>query len=136
MLNRIILQGRLVRDIEVKEVGGFKMAEFTVAWSEKYKDNETKCFLRCKAWRTTAEFLSKFFVKGQELIIEGKMVTEEWEKDGQKQSRSICTVEKVDFCGTKNSSASTPDPTPAPVPTDKDGFMNIPDGLEEELPFT
>lgn len=131
MLNRVILQGRLVRDIELKEVGGFQMTEFTVAWSEKYKDTETKCFLRCKAWRSTAEFLSKFFSKGQELIVEGRMVTEEWEKDGQKQSRSICNVEKVDFCGSK---ASNADNNPPSAPSNND-FMKIPDGADEELPF-
>lgn len=130
MVNRVILQGRLVRDPELKDVGGFPMAEFTVAWSEKYKDNETKCFLRCKAWRNTADFVSKYFVKGQELIIEGKMVTEEWEKDGQKQSRSLCTVEKVDFCGPKNNTAANPTPAPSP-----DDFISIPDGLDDELPF-
>ena len=131
MLNRIILQGRLVRDIELKDVGGFAMAEFTVAWSEKYKETETKCFLRCKAWRSTAEFLSKFFSKGQELIVEGRMVTEEWEKDGQKQSRSICNVEKVDFCGSK---ASNADNSSSSTPSNND-FMTIPDGADEELPF-
>lgn len=130
MVNKIILQGRLVRDIELKDVGGFQMTEFTVAWSEKYKDNETKCFLRCKAWRSTAEFLSRFFAKGQELIIEGRMVTEEWEKDGEKQSRTICNVEKVNFCGSKGATTNNP---PASKDTD---FINIPDDVSEELPFT
>lgn len=130
MLNRIILQGRLVRDIELKDVGGFQMTEFTVAWSEKYKDTEKKCFLRCKAWRSTAEFLSNYFVKGQEILIEGQMVTEEWEKDGEKQSRTICNIEKVHFCGSKG--GTTTDKAPAPSPDD---FMTIPDGAEEELPF-
>ena len=128
MINKVILQGRLVRDIELKDVGGFNMTEFTVAWSEKYKDTEKKCFLRCKAWRSTAEFLSKFFVKGQELIIEGQMVTEEWEKDGQKQSRSICNVEKVNFCGPKGNVEATPKPS-------SDEFINVPDDIDEELPF-
>ena len=128
MVNKVILQGRLVKDIELKEVGGFQMAEFTVAWSEKYKENETKCFLRCKAWRSTAEFLSKFFSKGQELIVEGRMVTEEWEKDGQKQSRSICNVEKVNFCGNKTTNNNPP-------ATKADDFITIPDGADEELPF-
>ena len=130
MVNRIILQGRLVKDIELKEVGGFQMTEFTVAWSEKYKETETKCFLRCKAWRSTAEFISKYFSKGQELIVEGRMVTEEWEKDGQKQSRSICNVEKVNFCGNKVSNADNNPPA-----AKADDFINIPDGADEELPF-
>ena len=130
MLNKITLQGRLVRDIELKDVGGFPMTEFTVAWSEKYKDNETKCFLRCKAWRNTAELLSKHFSKGKEIIIEGRMVTEEWEKDGEKQSRTICTVERVHFCGSKDA-GSAPPKSP-----DNNDFMTIPDSDVEELPFS
>lgn len=127
MVNRVVLQGRLTADVEVKEVGGFPKSEFTVAWSEKYKERETKCFLRCVAWRNTAEFLQKYFSKGQELVIEGQLVTETWEKDGQKQSRTICNVEKVNFCGSKgeNTKADTTD----------NGFMTIPDGSGEELPF-
>lgn len=130
MVNRIILQGRLTKDIELKDASGFQMTEFTVAWSEKYKDTEKKCFMRCKAWRSTAEFLSNYFVKGQEILIEGQMVTEEWEKDGEKQSRTICNIEKVHFCGPKG--GTTTDKAPAPSPDD---FMTIPDGAEEELPF-
>ena len=130
MLNRVILQGRLVRDIEVQEVGGFPMTEFTVAWSEKYNDYETKCFMKCKAWRATAEHLSRYFTKGKELIIEGKMVTDEWEKDGEKKSKTYCTVDKVHFCGSKTSGSDQPPKTP-----DDTSFMTIPDTDDEELPF-
>ena len=130
MINKVILQGRLVKDIELKDVGGFNMTEFTVAWSDKYKDTEKKCFLRCKAWRSTADFLSKFFVKGQELIIEGQMITEEWEKDGQKQSKSVCNVEKFDFCGSKSEQTTESAPKPSP-----DDFVTVPDTDSEELPF-
>lgn len=134
MINYVTLQGRLVKDIELKQAGGFSVTEFTVAWSEKYKETETKCFARCKAWRNTAEFLSKYFKKGQELCIEGKLVTEEWEKDGQKQSRTIVSVEKVHFCGSKAESGTS---TKAPSSEeDPDGFKNVSDAIEpEELPF-
>lgn len=130
MINRIVLQGRLVAKPEVKEVGGFNMTEFTVAWSEKYKEIEKKCFLRCKAWRNTAEFLEKYFDKGQEILIEGNMATETWEKDGQTQIRTICNVEKVHFCGKKAD-------TPATTETKRDdGFVDIPEAVDtEELPF-
>lgn len=105
MLNKIEYQGRLTADIELKQTqSGASFTEFTIAWSEKYKEVETKCFLRCKAWRQTAEFVSKYFKKGSELIVEGRMVTEQWEKDGQPQSRTICDVEKVHFCGGKSDS--------------------------------
>ena len=126
MVNKVIFQGRLTADVELKEVGGFNMTEFTVAWSEKYKESETTCFLRCKAWRNTAEFLQKYFKKGQELLIEGRMVTESWEKDGQKQSRTICNVEKVNFCGSKSSGSE--------ATTNAEGFMELPKDAEE-CPF-
>ena len=112
MLNKLEYQGRLTADIELKQTqSGVSFTEFTVAWSEKYKEVETKCFLRCKTWRQTAEFLSKYFKKGSELIIEGKMVTEQWEKDGQPQSRTICDVEKVHFCGSKSDNGGNNSPT-------------------------
>ena len=129
MVNRTIIQGRLTADPEIKDVGGFPKCEFTVAWSEKYKERETKCFLRCTAWRNTAEFLQKYFTKGQEIVVEGQLVTESWEKDGQTQSRTLCNVEKINFCGSKSTN------TAAPANKSDDGFMNIPDGAEESLPF-
>ena len=80
MINSVNFQGRLVRDIELKHTDSqVAHTEFTIAWSEKYKEVETKCFLRCKAWRQSAEFLSKYFSKGQEIAISGHLVTEEWE---------------------------------------------------------
>ena len=132
MINKMILQGRLTANIELKRTqSDVANTEFTVAWSEKYKETESKCFLRCKAWRQTAEFLEKYFQKGQEILIEGHMVTEEWEKDGEKKSRTICLVDKVNFCGSKSDRGSNP-----PQNADPDGFINIPDGVEDEgLPF-
>lgn len=125
MINKTIIQGRFTAKPEIKEVGGFNLTEFTVAWSNKIKEREVKCFLRCKAWRSTADFICKYFDKGQEVAVEGQLVTEEWEKDGQRQSRTILEVDKVHFCGSKNSN----------VTTSNDGFMSIPEDSNEELPF-
>lgn len=128
MINSTIFQGRLVRDVEIKTVGdSISVAEFTIAWSEKYKDKESKCFLRCKAWRGTAEFVDKYFEKGQELIVEGNLLTEEWEdKETQKkQSKTILNVQKAHFCGKKSDSV-------APV----SGFTEIKEDSEtEDIPF-
>ncbi len=130
MINSVNFQGRLVRDIEVKYTDSqVAHTEFTVAWSEKYKEAETKCFLRCKAWRQTAEFLGKYFAKGQEIAISGRLVTEEWEKDGEKQSRTICMVDKAHFCGSKLSDSEKT------ANSSGNDFMSIPDGIDEELPF-
>ena len=131
MINSVNYQGRLVRDIELKYTDSqVAYTEFTIAWSEKYKEVETKCFLRCKAWRQSAEFISKYFAKGQEIAINGHLVTEEWEKNGEKQSRTICMVDKIHFCGSKSSNAE------GNASSSGDGFMNIPDDAnDEELPF-
>lgn len=132
MINKMILQGRLTADIELRRTqSDVANTEFTIAWSEKYKEVETRCFMRCKAWRQTAEFLDKYFRKGQEILIEGHMVTEEWEKDGDKKSRTICLIDKVNFCGSKSNNGSS-----IPPKTDADGFVSIPDDVEDdELPF-
>lgn len=131
MINSVNYQGRLVKDIELKHTeSDVAYTEFTIAWSEKYKEVETKCFLRCKAWRQSAEFLSKYFAKGQEIAINGHLVTEEWEKNGEKQSRTICMVDKIHFCGSKSSN------TEGNVNSSGGDFMNIPDDIkDEELPF-
>ena len=131
MVNRIILQGRFVADPTLEQKGGFDMCEFTVAWSDKYKDRETKCVLRCKSWREQAKFISSYFHKGQECVIEGRLETEEWEKDGKKQSRTICNVEKVNFCGPKASTSDAPKVEPG-----KEDFMKVDSKMDEELPFS
>lgn len=129
MLNKVLMQGRLTRDPEVTEVGGFNKVKVTIAWSEKYKETETKCFLNCEAWRSTADFISNFFTKGQEILIEGRMVTDTWEKDGQKQSRTYCNIEKANFCGSKNDNSNNGN-----KPKDN-GFIDVPETMAEELPF-
>lgn len=126
MLNKIEYQGRLTKDIELKRTSSdIAYCEFTIAWSERYKEAETKCFLRCKAWRNTAEMLNNYFQKGKEILIEGHMITEEWEKDGQKQSRNICQIDRVHFCGKKEDGGSVAAP---------DEFANVPEG-DTDLPF-
>lgn len=127
MLNKTMIQGRFTADPEVQNRGGFNICEFTVAWSDKYKEVEKKCFLRCKAWRNTADFIGKYFKKGQEVVVEGQLETDSWEKDGQKQSRTILNVEKVHFAGSKSSESNTP--------VQSNDFVNVPDSIEEELPF-
>lgn len=129
MVNEIIYQGRLTADPELKQTqSGISFLEVTVAWNEKYKDTEMNCFLRCKAWRHTADFISKWFRKGQEIVIVGHMVTESWDKDGQKQSRTICMVDKANFCGSASKVSEKTDNSAV-----SDWVNNISD---EELPFT
>ena len=135
MLNKMTLQGRITAKPEVKQTqSGVSVASFTVAWSEKVKEVETKCFQKCVAWRGTAEFLHKYFDKGQEMIVEGKMTTRDWNDDnGQKRSTNELVVDTVHFCGSK---AKDSGGTPAAVqsqPVTAPHFEVL--GDDEELPF-
>ena len=103
MVNLYVLQGRLTRDVETKTVGDASCCNFTVAWSEKYKDKETQLFMDCQAWRGTADFISKYFTKGQEIIVVGKCHTEKWQdKDGNNRSTIRMTVDTANFAGSKS----------------------------------
>lgn len=132
-VNHTVLQGHMVADPELKDTNdGTKVVNFRVAWSEKYKERETKCFLECKAFSGTAEFVCNYFRKGHELTVEGKLTTEEWTtQDGQKRSKIVLVADRVHFCGKKQDGAETGSseptqaaPAAAAVPVDTD-----------ELPF-
>ena len=139
MVNKFILQGRLTADPEIKQTpSGVSCANFTVAWSEKYKEVETKCFQRCKAWRSTADFIGKYFAKGQEIIVVGKMATEQWEKDGQKYSAQVLTVDEASFCGAKSANQGEAAPAQAYTPPAAQTMPSAPKFEEvgdDDLPF-
>lgn len=103
MLNKTVLQGRLTADPALAQTAsGVTYINFTVAWSEKRNEVEQHCFLRCTAWQKTAEFISKYFRKGQELVVEGKLLTRTWVDDsGNNRSATDLTVDSVHFCGSK-----------------------------------
>lgn len=107
MINKTILQGRITRDPEVKQTqSGVSVCSFTVAWSEKYKETERKCFLPCQAWRYTAEFVGKYFKKGSQIVVEGELETNEWtDNEGNNKSILRLNVEKAHFCGDKKDTA-------------------------------
>ena len=128
MVNEVIYQGRLTKDPELKSTqSGISTLLFNVAWSNKYKDVETKCFLLCRAWRQTAEFISTYFKKGQEIIIVGHLETQKWDDD---KEVTLCMVDRAHFAGSKATTIRDDDAKPSP-----DEFMDIPDNVDEELPF-
>lgn len=128
MVNEVIYQGRLTKDPELKSTqSGISTLLFNVAWSNKYKDVETKCFLLCRAWKQTAEFISTYFKKGQEIIIVGHLETQKWDDD---KEVTLCMVDRAHFAGSKATTIRDDDTKPSP-----DEFMDIPDNVDEELPF-
>ena len=140
MVNKTILQGRLTRDVEVRSTqSGMSVASFTVAWSEKYKERETKLFLDCTAWGKTGEVIEKYFHKGKEIVVEGKLQTEQWEdKSGNKRSSVKMTVDAFHFCGTKSDNPDESDKraNDAFKPAYQPGvYVDVSDVDDEVLPF-
>lgn len=125
MVNKMIIQGRMVRDVELRRTtSGTAVASFTVAWSEKYKDTERKLFLPCVAWGNNAEFASKWFEKGVELVAEGYLSSRSWQdKSGNKRETIELTVDRLHFCGAKKGV------------TTSDGEIFVETEDESDLPF-
>jgi len=129
MLNTTIIQGRLTRDPELRATNtGKSVTSFTVAWSEKYGESEQKLFLPCVAWGTQAEFVSRYFAKGQEIIVDGRLTSRKWQdKDGNNRETTELIANRIHFCGSKQSNSEK-------VSADvEDDFTPFDDG--EDLPF-
>ena len=122
MVNRMTLQGRLTRDPENRQTqSGTDVAYFTLAWSEKYKENERKVFLPCVAWGNQALFICRNFTKGSELIVEGTLTTRQWkDTEGNNKEKIELVVEKVHFSGKKQESEAPQTVQPTFVPADDD----------------
>lgn len=132
MINHMTLQGRLTRDPELRHTNaGVPVCSFTVAWSEKYKEQETKLFMPCTAWRATGEMVSKNFFKGKEIVVEGQLSTRDWmDNEGNKRQAIELTVGRVHFCGPKSVDGSNAPELPAAT---VQGFTDLSDNCE--LPF-
>lgn len=129
MVNRMILQGRLTADPELRHTqNGTAVASFRVAWSRKYKqETENKLFLPCVAWRGTGEMVARHFVKGQEIAVEGQLNTRSYtDRDGKDRQLTELIVDQVHFCGPKRDSGEGTYTTPE--------FNDTPDD-DGELPF-
>ena len=132
MVNRTILQGRLCADPEMRRTNnGTAVCSFRVAWSETIKDRETKLFLNCVAWQGTAEMICKYFRKGNELAVEGRLSTREYDdRDGNRRSVTEMTVDRVHFCGKNEGGHGMP-----PRTDGKSQFVEIDEDDMSDLPF-
>jgi single-strand DNA-binding protein len=95
--NKAILMGRLTRDVELKEVNDTHVGSFGVAVDSGWGDNKKTTFIDIVTWGKQAEFVSKYFFKGDGIHIEGRIDLDTWEKDGEKRSKHKVTAEKVTF---------------------------------------
>lgn len=110
MLNAITIMGRLVRAPELRRTGsGVAVTSFCIACDRDIQNNGQKevDFIDCVAWRQTAEFVEKYFAKGQMVTITGRLQIRTWEdKSGNKRRTAEILADHVYFCGSKNSEES------------------------------
>lgn len=149
-MNKVILMGRLTRDPEVRYSAGensMAIARYTLAVDRRFKrDGEASAdFISCVAFGRQAEFAERYFRQGIRIVVTGRIQTGSYtNRDGVKVYTTDVVVEEQEFAESKavsdshvSHTASAPSMgTPAPAAASADGFMNIPDGIDEELPFS
>ena len=145
-MNKVVLVGRLTRDPEVRYSQGDSataVARYTLAVDRRFRrDGEpTADFIPCVIFGRSAEFAEKYFHQGMRVSISGRIQTGSYtNKDGVKVYTTEVIVEEQEFAESKNASGGSqpqgaPNPANAAGPASPNGFMNIPDGIDEELPF-
>lgn len=147
-MNKVILMGRLTRDPEVrysKTQSGEQMAiaRYTLAVNRRFKrDGEQEAdFISCVAFGKNAEFAEKYLVQGTKMVVSGRIQTGSYtNKDGNKVYTTDVVIEEQEFAESKNASGGSrpqgaPNPANAAGPASPNGFMNIPEGIEDDLPF-
>lgn len=151
-MNKVILMGRLTRDPEVRYSQGEKpvaVARYTLAVNRAYKrDGEPDAdFINCVVFGRSAEFAEKYFRQGTRIVISGRIQTGSYvNKDNVRVYTTDIIVEEQEFAESKRASGQSAESTNGSRAADgnvnydngssSDGFMNVPPGLDEELPFT
>ena len=153
-MNKVILMGRLTRDPEVRYSQGENstaIARYTLAVDRRFRRNndgeQSADFIGCVAFGRQAEFAEKYLRQGTKIAITGRIQTGSYtNREGQKVYTTDVVVEEQEFAESKNAGGSNGgysapqhnNPAPSANTSDlgsADGFMNIPDGIDEELPF-
>ena len=143
-MNKVELIGRLTHDVEMRQTpNGVSLARFSIAVTRRFKNSNGEYdadFINCVAFGRQGEFAEKYFRKGIKIAITGRIQTGSYtNKDGQRVYTTDVVVEEQEFAESKSASESNagfaPAERPAPSSAAGDGFMNIPDGIDEELPF-
>lgn len=141
MLNEIALQGRLTRDPEAKATAsGISCATFTLACEQDYKNQNGERdtdFFDVVVWRSTADFVQRYFSKGQMAIVKGRLQTRQWTaEDGSKRKTVQIVADSVYFCDsakeTGNTSQTKAGTYPAPAPAENTGYTPV---EMDDLPF-
>ena len=146
-MNKVILLGRLARDPETRYGGAndsMAVCRYTLAVDKKFKkDGEaTADFINCISFGKIAEFAEKYFTKGLRVAVSGRIQTGSYtNRDGKKIYTTDVVVEEHEIAQSRseasNQQESNLQPEISPYGEDKDnGFMNVPDGIDDELPFS
>lgn len=107
-MNNVSLIGRLTKDPDLKTTqSGLSVCRFTVAVDRPYSKEKQTDFINCLAWRQTADFICKYFTKGQRIALIGSIQTGSYEKDGSKVYTTEVNVSNVEFCESKKQSGET-----------------------------
>lgn len=151
-MNKVILMGRLTRDPEVRystsnDGGQTAIARYTLAVDRRYNRNgdQTADFIGCVVFGKGAEFAEKYLTKGTKIAITGRIQTGSYtNKDGNKVYTTDVVVEEQEFAESKNSNSGSGNGSSSSSQTASsstsgspfnEGFMNIPEGIEDDLPF-
>lgn len=147
-MNKVIMMGRLTRDPEVRYSQGASqtaIARFSLAVDRRWKrEGEPDAdFFNCTVFGKQADFVEKYLRQGTKVVITGRVQNDNYtNKEGQKVYSVQIIVEEIEFAESKNAATSNvggssyqADSRPSPSQAAGDGFMSIPDGAEEELPF-
>ena len=143
-MNKVILMGRLTRDPEIRYSQGesnMAIARYTLAVDRRFQKNSDQSadFISCVAFGRSAEFAEKYLKQGTKICITGRIQTGSYtNKDGVKVYTTDVVVEDQEFAESKSASGGSGDGSysrPQPSASAGDGFMSIPDGIEDELPF-
>lgn len=142
-MNRVILMGRLVRDPNISHSQGgdnMAIARFTLAVDRrgnKNNDQQTADFIGCVAFGRQAEFSEKYLRQGTKVAVTGRIQTGSYtNKDGQKVYTTDVVLDDIEFAESKGNNDSNSAPSrQEPSTAAGEGWMNVPDGLSEDLPF-
>ena len=145
-MNKVILMGRLTRDPEIRYSQGEQstaVARYTIAVDRRFRrdgDQQTADFINCVAFGRQGEFAEKYFRKGIKIAITGRIQTGSYtNKDGQRVYTTDVVIEEQEFAESKSASAGNAGAAAtnenAAGSAVGDGFMSIPNGIDEELPF-
>ena len=132
-MNKVILMGRLTRDPDIHKTDKTVIARFSLAVDRRFKaeGQPSADFISCVAFGKTADFLEKYIKQGVKIALEGRIQTGSYEKDGVKHYATDVIAEAVEFAESKKASEENTQEPPA----ESNDFIEIPEGIENDLPF-